>query len=158
SLGRRVAAGSTLFILGAWLGVATLSLHLIAASLTRLSLLEHGVRGPARWALALIVPAALLGSAILRTLRVPAPMPASSARLGPFSAHLVDPPPLSCVAMLLMPAVRVALAPTLPELLHWLPAALGVLGVHYLWALSTDASFEQASIAAAERRNKRLEG
>jgi len=39
-------------ILGAWIGVATLSLHLVAASLTRLSLLDHGVRGPARRALA----------------------------------------------------------------------------------------------------------
>jgi ABC-2 type transport system permease protein len=60
--------------------------------------------------------------------------------------------------MFFSPAVHVALAPTFGEILRWLPAALGVLGVHYLWALSTGAAFEQASLAAAEKRTRRMEG
>ncbi len=158
SLGRSLARGSTLFILGAWLGVVTLSLHLIAASLTRTSLLDHGVRGPARRALALVVPAVLLGSTVAGFLRVPQHSPARDHHVAPYVEALQDTPPLSCAPMILAPAVHVALAPSLPELLRWLPAAFGVLALHYLWALSTDAAFEQASIAAAERRSKRIEG
>jgi ABC-2 type transport system permease protein len=158
SLGRGVARGSALFILGAWLGVVTLSLHLVAASLTRLSLLDHGVRGPARRALALVVPALILGAVIAGFLRVPDRWPAHYAQVAPYVEHLLATAPLSWATMILAPAVHVALAPTLTELLRWLPAALGMVAAHYVWALSTDAAFEQASIAAAERRSKRLEG
>ncbi len=71
SLGRRMTGSPALFALGAWLGVATVSLHGVAASLTRLSLLEHGVRGPLRRAVALLVPAAILGSLAVGVLRAP---------------------------------------------------------------------------------------
>lgn len=158
TVGRRIAGGSALFMLGAWLGTATLSIHLVAASLTRLSLLDHGVRGPARRAIALAVPAALAGSVIVGIWRARDAWPARWEDLTPFILQLQTTAPLSWATMLLGPAIHVALAPTFSELLAWLPAALGVLGVHYLWALSTDAAFEQASIASAERRSKRLAG
>jgi hypothetical protein len=157
-LGRRIAPGAVLFPLGTWLGVATLSLHLVAASLTRLSLLEHGVRGPARRAFALALPVALVAAIVAGLIRAPDPWPSRYADVAPYAEHLLATPPLAWAGMLLAPAVHLALAPTWTELARWLPVAIGVLGVHYLWALSTDAAFEQASIASAERRGKRLEG
>lgn len=155
-LGRRIAPGAALFPLGAWLGVATLSLHLVAASLTRLSLLEHGVRGPARRALALALPVAIVVAIVGGLMRAPYPWPSRYADVEPYAEHLLGTPPLAWAGMLLAPAVHVALAPTWAELGRWLPAAIGVLVLHYRWALSTDAAFEQAAIAAAERRRKRL--
>jgi ABC-2 type transport system permease protein len=157
-LGRRIAPGAALFPLGAWLGMATLSLHLVAASLTRMSLLDHGVRGPARRALSLALPLALASSIVAGVYRVPDAWPSRYAEVAPYAAHLLATPPLSWAGMLLAPAVHVALAPTWAELGRWLPVAALVLGLHYRWALSTDAAFEQASIAAAERRGKRLVG
>jgi ABC-2 type transport system permease protein len=157
SVGRGLAAGSALFVLGAWLGVTTLSLHLVAASLTRLRLLEQGVRGSVRRALALAVPLALVGSVAGGLARVPDRWPTRYAELGPYLEHLLATPPLSWATVLLGPAMHVALAPTFAELIRWLPAALAMLGLHYAWALSTGASFEQTSIAAAERRGKRID-
>jgi len=158
SVGRRLRGGPPFFALGAWLGVATLSLHLTAASLTRLSLVQHGVRGGLRRLLALAVPLAIVGALAFGVLRSPYPWPSHYAEVAPYLEHLLDAPSVTWAGMVVAPAVHVALAHDLPELLRWLPAAAGVLALHYLWALSTDAAFEQASLASSERRSKRMEG
>jgi hypothetical protein len=158
TIGRTVGAGSPLFVLGAFLGVGTISLHLVAASLTRLSLLERGLGGSARRALALVVPAAIVGSLIGGFLLVPDPWPERWREVKPYLAHLCATAPMWWVSLPLAPAVHVAQARSTAEILRWLPPALGVLGVHYLWALSTGVAFEQASVHTAERRGRRLEG
>jgi ABC-2 type transport system permease protein len=158
TLGRRIAPSAPFFLLGAWLGVGTLSLHLAAASLTRLSLLDHGVRGPARRALALVVPGALVAAVVAGVVQAPDPWPQRWAEVSPYFAHLLASAPLTWASLPLAPAVHVAMAGTVGALSLWLPAALGMLGLHYVWALSTDAAFEEASIASAERRARRIEG
>ncbi len=91
-------------------------------------------------------------------LRAPDPWPTRYADVGPYYEHLMTAPPLAWAGMIVAPAVRVAVAPGLAQVLTWLPAAVLVLALHYLWALATDAAFQQASIAAAERRSSRMEG
>jgi ABC-2 type transport system permease protein len=48
--------------------------------------------------------------------------------------------------------VRLPLAGTLQEFLAALPATLGLLALNYVWVLRSDAAFEEASAAYAERR------
>ncbi|MBS2030158.1 MAG: hypothetical protein JST54_19805 [Deltaproteobacteria bacterium] len=154
-LGHRIGAPNVRFFIGAWMGVATLGLHNISASLTRGSLLEHGVAGGARRLLALLVPAAIVGAMGYTIYRVPFPSTAPEVQtwfLDAFGAG-----PLRWVSAPIRPALEVALAlpgSTLPLSLAF---ALLSLGAHYTWALTTDANFQEASIAAAERRGKRLE-
>src|SRR5262249_6239366 len=136
----------------------SLSLHLVAASLTRLVLLSRGLRASARRALSLVVPAAIVGSLISGFLRAPDPWPERWREVKPYLGHLFATRPMSWATLPLAPAVHTAQAKTMADLLRWLPAALGVLGLHYLWALSTGVSFEQASIGTAERRSRRVEG
>ncbi len=158
AIGRTVGGNPPFLALGAWLGVGTLSLHLVAASLTRLRLLQEGLRGSARRALALVVPAAILGAIAGGFYRVPDRWPTHWPEVKPYLAHLADTAPLSWAALPLAPAARIAGARTAAELWPWLPISLGVIALHYLWALSTGAAFEQASIAAAERRALRIDG
>jgi hypothetical protein len=144
--------------MGAWLGVSTLSLHLVAASLTRLRLLQEGLRASARRTLTLAFPAAVLASIAAGLLRVHASWPTRWSEVRPYLAELGATPPVSWAALPFVPAARVSVAASAFDLWPWLPLSLAVVALHYLWALSTGASFEQASLAAAERRASRVEG
>ena len=154
-LGNRIGAPNVRFFFGAWMGVATLGLHNISASLTRGSLLEHGVAGGARRLIALLVPAAIVGAAAYTLYAVP--FPGTAPEVQGWFLNAFGTGPLHWVSAPIRPAIEVALA--LPG--STLPVSLGFallsLGGHYLWALTTDSNFQEASIAAAERRGKRLE-
>jgi hypothetical protein len=155
TMGRGMAARRGYFIVGAWLGVATLSLHLVSASLTRLRLLDEGLGASLRRALSLVVPAAIAASIVGALVRVPLPWPKGWSEVLPYFTQLFHTAPLSWAAMIFAPAANVATARGLGDLWPWLPGAVLVLAVHYAWALSTGAAFEQASLASAEKRSRR---
>lgn len=154
--GQRVGAPLGRFFVAAWLGVATLGLHNIAASLTRASLLQRGTSAPARRLVALLIPAALAACAIAAFLGSPSvpPHPVELQRW--FHAFIFD-SPLRWASLPFRPAIELALRPGETPAALALAGALLSLAVHYAWALSTGADFQDGALAAAEKRGRRLE-
>ena len=167
------AAGSTLFVggalsshrgfffIGAWLCFSTLGLHTTAASLARESLARHGRFGVLRRPLTLAVVLAVVGALAASVRLAPAP-PALDGAEGLGAAldwfvAILDQPPLSWVLLPIRAPLRVALAPTLGTLLAALPAAALVLVAHALWLVTSDVTFEEAAVEAAEARARRME-
>lgn len=66
-------------------------------------------------------------------------------------------PPLAWVLFPVRAPIQLALATSLRSFLTALPAALLVAAVHYLWVISSNVSFEEASVEAAERRARAAE-
>jgi hypothetical protein len=141
---------------GWWLVLATLNLHFIGSSFVITRLLDRGIT-PWRRRLAVLGGIALVvigtGAWIWHDLRAPqaadlADVRAMVAYLGGLLAH-------GPLAWLLLPA-RAVLGPFLAPntaafFLALAPAAL-VFAAHYAWILRAEVSFEDASIAKAEKR------
>ena len=143
---------------GWWVVLSTLNLHFTGAALTISHLVEGGV-SPLRRRLYVLGGVALAVAATLawigRDLR--APDPADLADFGPFAHYLLGLLDHGVLGALLLP-FKFVLGPFLaPDarafLLSLLPALL-VIAAHYLWVLRLESvSFEEASLALAEKRS-----
>lgn len=144
-------------LLSLWLLVSTLQLHQLAASLVRVSA-QQGGRG-LRHAIVPLTLFALAATGLVYT--------ASSAYAA--VQHAGDPAGVfqAARAALEQPVARIVLLPfhvVLAPLLAaspaaWaraIPAAVAVLGLHYVWVVRTDAAFEEAAAAAGLRRAERI--
>lgn len=147
-------------VVGWWLIFSTLDLHGIGSSFAITRLLDRGVTSLRRRVVTGAVAAAALGLALAATwssLRMPTPE--EVAMLPAFASYvssLLTTPPLS---WLLLPAkwvVRPLLAPDLRAFVVELGPAAVVYALHYAWVLRAEVSFEEASIAKAEKRAARL--
>jgi hypothetical protein len=146
-------------IVGWWLILSTLDLHAVGSSFAITRLLDRGITSLRRRALTFALAAVTIAVALAaawRGLRAPTPdeltEPVAVAR---YLGSLLTTGPLS---WLLLPAtwvVRPLLAPDARALLAALGPALAVYAVHYAWVLRAEVSFEEASIARAERRAAR---
>jgi hypothetical protein len=149
-----------MFLLGAWLCLATLNLHLTGATLTRSSLIESGRFGLRRrlgtLAIAVAVIAAILWWVLVVT-KPEAPRVWSLDAVGAWISALMSSPPLSWVLLPVRAPIRVMLARDFPTFASSLPSAVAVFAIHYAWVLSSNVSFEEASLEAAERRARALE-
>jgi hypothetical protein len=144
-----------MFLVGAWLCFATLNLHLTGATLTRASLIESGRFGLKRRLGTVGIASAVVAALLWWVLRVEKPAAPSAWTVDGLIAWmsaLASTPPLSWILFPVRAPIRVALARDIADFASSLPAALGVLGVHYGWVLSSNVSFEEASVEAAERR------
>jgi hypothetical protein len=149
-----------LFLGGASVALFTLSLHLTGASLTRASLIEAGRFGIRRRLGTLAAALAVIGGLSWWALKANKPAPPESWSLQEITKWLeaiIGSPPLSWVLIPVRAPVELALARDARHFLAVLPAALAVTAVHYLWVISSEVSFEEASVQAAERRAKALE-
>src|SRR6185436_5399917 len=143
-----------------WVVFSTLSLHFMATSFVVTRLLDRGVSSLARGVAGLAVLVLAIGVPLVWTLySLPAPtqqdlagVPAltryveSALQSGPLP-WLVAVPKLVVAPMFAADARAFALA---------LGPALLLLAAHYAWALFSAVSFEEASIAKAEKRATRL--
>ena len=144
---------------GWWLILSTLDLHAVGSSFAITRLLDRGItslrRSVLTFALAALAIAVTLAAA-WRGLRAPTPEDfAGPVAVARYLGSLLTRGPLS---WLLLPAtwvVRPLLAPDARALLAALGPALAVYAVHYAWVLRAEVSFEEASIARAERRAAR---
>ncbi|MDB4969714.1 MAG: transporter permease [Myxococcales bacterium] len=146
------------FLVGAWLALGTLYLHLTAATLTRASLAEHGVAGWRRRLLTLGVIVAVLAAA-WHTARSLPPVPplGDPDELRRWAVTLVHGAPLRWVLFPIIAPLRVAFAGDGPAFLRALPPAVVVLAAHYVWASSSTVAFEEAADEASQKRGRRLE-
>jgi hypothetical protein len=149
-----------LFLLGGWVALSTMMLHLTGAALTRSSLVEAGRSGLKRRLGTLLVLAAVISALIWWALRAPKPATPGQWTLESAAAWLdavMTTPPLAWVLFPVRAPIQLALATSLRSFLTALPAALLVAAIHYLWVISSNVSFEEASVEAAERRARAAE-
>jgi hypothetical protein len=145
-----------------WVLLSTLTLHRLGASFVRTTLAEHGVSGARHRILSL----ALLGVvAIGLTWSAADALPdvAVAARdgLGDGIGALADASRRPLAAAILLPfrmLVRPLVASTASAWLAAIGPALGLLVLHYVWVIRSDAAFEEAAVEASLRRAAALAG
>ncbi len=145
---------------GWWFVLSTLNLHFTGAALTLSRLVESGV-SPLRRRLTVLgglaVVVGLTVAWVWRDLR--APDAEDFAGVAPFTAYLLGLLDHGVLGALLVPfkfVVGPFLAPDARTFLLSLAPALLVMVAHYSWVLRMETSFEEASLAAAEKRSARL--
>ncbi len=138
---------------------ATLSLHRLGASLARAGLRQHAgsaARGQLLPAGLVLAASLVLITALVRHWTALA----TSVGTGHFGEAVQALLSVPAVAVVLWP-FRALLAPVFATGHEaWLRAmgpALGLLALHYLWVMRSDAAFEEAALAASAERARRLE-
>jgi ABC-2 type transport system permease protein len=141
--------------IGWWVILSTINLHLTGAALTVTRLIEGGVSTLRRrlmvlGAIALVVAAT--AAWVWRDLRAPTPAELSASGLTHYLMTILNG---SALGLILWP-FRIVLGPFLAAgtegFLLTLPPALLLMAAHYYWVMRMEVSFEEASIADAEKR------
>lgn len=146
-----IAAGWT-FLAGVMVVTSLLTVHLIAVGLARASLIQHGRRGLAhQWLpLALVFGAvAVLGGTLAEAWPSLATLPKRQ-----LLAELETLSTTGLAGAILWPfraAVQLPLSSSPSAFFARLPVPLGLLGLNFLWAIRSDAAFEEASAELAEK-------
>lgn len=161
--GRGLSSGRAIqIVLGWWLILTLVNLHYMGCSLTISRLVERGVGTVRRrlYVLALII--IIVGGTLMligRNLR--APTPADFADIEQGMRWLITVLDAGLLHWLLLPFKWVLgpfFAVGLKEFGYALAPAAAMLLLHYLWVLKMEVSFEEASLAQAERRAIRRAG
>lgn len=148
------------YAIGVWLLLSLFRLHLLAGAFTRNRLAGLGLHAwPRR--VAVLVLAALVVLACWWPMRAQLHWPDASAWTSLAAMHtwfqgIVGSAPLSWVLMPFQWALGPIFAADTDAFLRALPPALALLVVHYVWVVRAQVSFEEASIAHAGRRAKRM--
>lgn len=158
--GRGLGAHPWFHAIGWWLVLAVLNLHFTGTAFVYSKLLNRSVTTARRRALT-IAGALVAACAVIAwgwsTLRLP--QPSDLQGLPTFSSYLVSQLHVGPLPWLLA-IPKVLLGPYFansgPAFLLALGPALGVLVAHYFWVVHTTVSFEEASIARAEKRAMRI--
>ena len=145
---------------GLWLLLSTLKLHAMASSFVRARLADAGVGGWLRRGLVVAI-AVLVVLACWWPMRGRVQWPdaeswSSVAALHPWFQGVIGSAPLSWLLAPFHWVVAPIFAVDTPAFLRALPPALGLLAFHYIWVIRAQVSFEDASIAHAQRRAKRV--
>lgn len=161
---RRSGAGTApdlLRTLALWILFSTLFLHRLGAALTRAAALEHGWAGVRRRIVTLLIVATVLVLAAMTVVAQAASFRESVRRGGPAGvleglSIIAGSPPLSIalwpLRALLHPVFEQAFA-------QWVIAvlpAIAILGLSYLWVMTSDHAFEEAAVEASARRAQRV--
>jgi hypothetical protein len=146
-------AAGWMFLAGFAVLSSVLIVHLTAVSLSRASLREHGWYGLAhQW-----LPIAVMVGSVVILVTVLASSWAQLAMLNGKGAVMWELQRLSthgAAAIVLWPyyaVVRLPFAPTPAAFFAALPVPLAFLVLNFAWAVRTDAAFEEASAALAEK-------
>jgi hypothetical protein len=147
-------------IVGWWLAFSIVSLHITGSAFVLTKWLERGVTQGRRQIYVAAVLAALVFATYWFSVRGAADQTAEDlantvAKVNYFARILSDGP----LGYLLLPAqwtVQPLFATDGYSFLHALGPALLVFAAHYLWVLYSESSFEEASIAKAQKRAARI--
>ena len=139
-----------LFFLGTTVTLATVSLHVTAASFMRTRLARRGAFGTVvRWLLLTAVSAALIGAGMSALSENPFPEEGwSPLRLRQWVLALSASPALWPGRAL----VALPLSEDVGVFLRRLPLGLGLLAIHYLWVMKAAVPFEESAVGRAEER------
>jgi ABC-2 type transport system permease protein len=141
-----------------WVLLTVLALHRLGVALLRSSLLEHGgaaLRGRAPTLAVLVLVGAVIVVDAARAM--PELQAAWDTGLGEFFAAAGEVAARPVPGALLFPfrlLVRPMLAESWGAWLRSLLPAVGLLGVHYVWVMRSDAAFEESAAAAALTRQR----
>jgi ABC-2 type transport system permease protein len=156
-IGRAVNPRPVLFFLGAFVALATVNLHITAASFVRTRLARLGWAGAAiRWAVLGVVFAAV-GVAVYLALQHH-PLPQEIQGKGWVREWLLgflEEPPIRLVLWPGRALVALPMADGLRHFLEALPLALGLLAVHYVWVSVVVIPFEEAVVVRTEERARK---
>ena len=154
-----LGGGALTHVLGWWLILTTINLHLAGAALTINRHIDNGANPTNRRWLILAGVALLLLISTLSILNAAPPLPEGDFGPGDIADWLARCMDRGLLYWLLIPGKLVIapfLAPNYPEFFRTVgPAALILMG-HYCWVARQETSFEEASIAYAEKRGARL--
>jgi hypothetical protein len=144
---------------GWWLILATLDLHAVGSSFAITRLLDRGITSLRRQLLTFAVVALVLGLALAAAWRG-LHAPAAENLAGPVAvmSYLGSLLTTGALSWLLLPArwvVQPLLAADARAFFTALGPALLIYVLHYAWVLRAEVSFEEASIAKAEKRAAR---
>lgn len=154
-----VPGNAAMRVVGWWLLLSTLDLHAVGSSFALTRLLDRGMTSVRRSVLTFAIATAAVAAALIgswRGLRPPEPgvLTEPSAILDYIGSLLATAP----LTWLLAPArwaVQPLLAHDLVSFAWALGPALLLYAAHYLWVLRSEVSFEEASLAQAEKRAAR---
>jgi len=143
-------------ILGWWLLLSTLDLHAVGSSFAITRLLDRGMGSLRRRLLTASIAVVVIGAAAGATwLSLRAPTDDELTGAAPLASYVATMLSTGPLGWLLLPArwvVQPLFAQSLVPFLMALGPALLVFVVHYVWVLRAEVSFEEASIAKAEKR------
>ena len=155
----RFLGGSLLtHAVGWWLILSTLSLHVMGASLTVTRLIDRGVSAARRRSAVL----AVVAGAVVATLASAYRGSGGLSSLGDASDPLqwlerfADSGALHWLLLPFKAVIEPFAARDTRAFLLSLPLAAAVVAAHALWVLTSNASFEEAAIGAAEKRAARI--
>jgi Putative ABC exporter len=156
---RAATEGRWSFVLGGWLLLATVLLHVLGSNLTKASFRRPAGRVPwIAWSAAAVM--ALVSGVVIGSYAVQAQALASRP-LGDALRGVVDATRSGLVAVALWPfaaVIRPIFAATPAAFVRALVPALGVLALNYWWVLVSDARLEEAAAHAEQRRGWRRRG
>jgi putative ABC exporter len=154
-----VLGGAGIRIFGWWLILATLDLHAVGSSFVITRLLDRGITSLRRQLLTVAIAALVVGLALAAAWRgLRAPQPEDFAGPPAVARYLASLLTSGALSWLLQPAtwvIRPILATNARDFFAALGPALLIYALHYAWVLRTEVSFEEASIAKAEKRAAR---
>jgi hypothetical protein len=151
--------GAGIRIFGWWLILATIDLHAVGSSFVITRLLDRGITSLRRQLLTVAIAALVVGLALAAAWHgLRAPQPEDFAGPPAVIRYLASLLTSGALSWLLLPAtwiIRPILATDAREFFAALGPALVIYALHYAWVLRTEVSFEEASIAKAEKRAAR---
>ena len=154
-----VPGGAGIRIFGWWLILATLDLHSVGSSFVLTRLVDGGITSMRRRLLTVTIAVAVIGLALAAAWRgVRAPRPEDFAGPAAVASYLTSLLTSGALSWLLLPAtwvIRPLLATDARGFFAALGPALLIYALHYAWVLRSEVSFEEASIAKAEKRAAR---
>jgi ABC-2 type transport system permease protein len=147
-------------VLGVWLVFAALQLHGGVAALVRQSLEEHGVTAVRRRVGTFVVMAGIAAVAFV-SLRAQLPAVQIAFADDPLVgfqtlAAALHRGALGVIVWPIAALVRPAVAADWASFAAGLPAALLVLGLHYVWLIRSSLAFEEVAVESAERMAQRI--
>ncbi len=155
--GRGATGSGWLHLAGWWVIISVFALHRLGASFALTRLMERGMANWQRRAALLAAVAVLAGALAAWRNFAPAPPELRALRHADALSAYLDSVLLAGPAPWLLLPFRVVVRPYFAAdwaaFVHALWPALGLLALHYWWVLRADVSFEEASIALAQKRS-----
>jgi hypothetical protein len=146
-----------LYVVSLWVLFTTLSLHRLGASLTRAGVLIHWKTGLRRLGLPLLLALTGIVLLIVPIVRRWPELDSHCCGVGFWSLlkSVLDQPPASIVFFAFRLVMTPVSAATVAQWSSAILPALGVLVVHFVWVIRSNAAFEEAAVQASAEQAER---
>lgn len=160
-IGKSIGGGSfAVRVLGWWIVLSTINLHLLGSSFARTMLMDHGVSSRVRriavLAMAAVVMAVVLvwGWQTFPSAQIEKLKDLSS--IASYLRHVLESGPLPYLLYPFKLIVRPYMAANAHDGLLALPPALAIMVLHYIWVIRSNVAFEESSLDASRKMAERI--